>query len=74
MALLHLRRHSRVLSRVFSSLACTFLVSASAPPDWPQWRGPLGSGVSDQTGLPVTWNARSPNIKWHCEIPGVGLS
>jgi hypothetical protein len=24
--------------------------------DWPQFRGPTGQGVSEETGLPLTWS------------------
>lgn len=40
---------------------------------WPQWRGPLGTGVSDETGLPLKWTAQS-NIAWKADIPGFGAS
>src|SRR4051794_16509266 len=41
--------------------------------DWPQFRGPDGSGVADETGLPVTWSA-TENVRWKAELPGRGLS
>lgn len=37
--------------------------------DWPQFRGPRGSGVSDETGLPTTWGP-DENVKWKVELPG----
>jgi len=37
--------------------------------DWPQFRGPGGSGVSDETGLPTTWGP-DENVKWKAELPG----
>ena len=39
------------------------------PSEWAQWRGPMGSGVSEESGLPVRWGPRE-NIQWKAEIPG----
>jgi outer membrane protein assembly factor BamB len=44
-----------------------------AAADWPSWRGPLGSGVSVETGLPVTWSA-TQNVAWKATLAGVGVS
>ena len=41
--------------------------------DWPQFRGPRGSGVSQESGLPTQWS-ESENIRWKVEIPGTGHS
>ncbi len=41
--------------------------------DWPEFRGPGGSGVSDDTGLPLTWSA-TENIAWKTPLPGFGAS
>ncbi len=49
-------------------LAVTFAVA-----DWPQFRGPGGSGVSGATGLPVTWS-KTENVRWKAALPGRGLS
>ena len=37
-------------------------------PNWPQWRGPTGNGVSEATGLPTTWGPDS-NVAWRIELP-----
>src|SRR5579859_896782 len=37
--------------------------------DWPQFRGPGGSGVSDEAGLPTTWGP-AENVRWKTELPG----
>ncbi len=41
--------------------------------DWLQFRGEGGAGVSDETGLPVTWSS-TDNIVWRSELPGPGAS
>ena len=40
--------------------------------NWPGWRGPRGTGVSAESGFPVTWDAS--NIQWKTPIPGRGHS
>jgi len=39
---------------------------------WSQWRGPDGSGVSDETGLPAAWSPES--ARWKTALPGRGHS
>ena len=41
--------------------------------DWPQWRGPRGTGASDEKNLPVKWSA-TENVAWKAPIGGVGVS
>lgn len=41
--------------------------------DWPQWRGPLASGVSPEEGLPVRWSDRD-NVAWKAALTGLGIS
>ena len=40
--------------------------------DWTQFRGPLGNGVSSESGLPTTLSEK--NLKWEVVLPGRGLS
>ncbi len=40
---------------------------------WPQWRGPLGTGVAPQADPPVSWS-ESENIRWKVALPGKGHS
>jgi len=47
--------------------------AAGAQSDWPQWRGPLASGVAPSANPPVEW-AENKNIRWKAAIPGQGLS
>ncbi|HWI58422.1 MAG TPA: PQQ-binding-like beta-propeller repeat protein, partial [Bacillota bacterium] len=40
---------------------------------WPQWRGPLGSGVAPLADPPVTWSETN-HLKWKAKVPGSGTS
>ena len=70
-------RHPRVNPVVIRSVAAAlslFVATVSlAAADWPNWRGPLGSGVSTETGLPNTWSA-TQNVAWKAALAGVGVS
>jgi outer membrane protein assembly factor BamB len=46
----------------------TSIVDASGG-NWPQWRGPAGTGVSTEKNLPTEWSA-TKNIKWKTPIAG----
>ena len=41
--------------------------------DWPQWRGPLGTGVAPDAQPPVEWS-ETKNIRWKSALPGKGHS
>jgi hypothetical protein len=58
-------------SFIFASLAAASLLAADA--DWPQFRGPHGSGISAEKGLPVTWGS-DKNIAWKIDVTGAGAS
>ena len=51
----------------------TIVCSPAAADDWPQWRGPLGIGVSKERNLPLTWSA-AENVRWKAPLPGPGMS
>lgn len=40
---------------------------------WPQWRGPLGTGVAPHADPPLRWS-ESSNIRWKVALPGSGHS
>jgi outer membrane protein assembly factor BamB len=40
---------------------------------WPQWRGPLASGVAPLATPPVEWSEKK-NVRWKLELPGKGHS
>ena len=39
--------------------------------NWPQWRGPMGTGVSPDGEPPVEWSEEK-NVRWKVELPGRG--
>ncbi|HEY1598733.1 MAG TPA: PQQ-binding-like beta-propeller repeat protein [Pirellulales bacterium] len=49
------------------------LCLAAMAADWPQFRGPGGSGLGDDAPLPTQW-AADQNIRWKAILPGVGWS
>ena len=66
---------------LFSILASFFLTSvlyAAIPPVaaeqfWPQWRGPLATGVAPLADPPITWS-QTEHVKWKISVPGSGDS
>lgn len=42
-------------------------------PYWPQWRGPLGTGVAPNADPPVQWS-ETKNVRWKIALPGKGHS
>ena len=56
------------------ALLLVLAIQASATAaDWTAWRGPLGTGISDETGVPLRWSTDS-NIKWKVALPEPGNS
>jgi outer membrane protein assembly factor BamB len=48
-------------------------LAADAEHFWPQWRGPLATGVAPHANPPVRWS-ETENVRWKRELPGRGLS
>jgi outer membrane protein assembly factor BamB len=57
-------------------LALTLKIACvAADGNWPQFRGPSGSGLGDGSNPPVQWDAaKGTNIAWTSEIPGLSVS
>ncbi len=62
-----------VISLLSSVLLLNSTAGSSAAPNWPQWRGPGGQGISTEKNLPTEWSA-TKNIKWKTPIAGRGHS
>lgn len=58
-------------------VACAVLMWLSATAlsadNWPQWRGPAGSGVSAERDLPERWSG-TENVAWRVPLSGTGVS
>jgi outer membrane protein assembly factor BamB len=57
----------------FYSMLLVALVANVHAENWPNWRGPSSSGVSSETGLPVTWSD-TENVAWKAQFRGLGVS
>jgi outer membrane protein assembly factor BamB len=42
--------------------------------DWPQWRGPLGQGITSERNLPPAAGSTTLQVLWKTPIPGEGCS
>ena len=49
------------------------VIGAGSGSNWAQWRGPESQGVSNEQGLPSTWDEKT-NIRWKAAINGRGFS
>jgi len=43
---------------------------AGGASDWPDWRGPMRDGVSNETGLPESWSPEGENLLWMAPYGG----
>src|ERR1041385_5602551 len=58
-----------LLSFIITSLVITAIALPAALADnWPQWRGPLLNGVSNEKNLPVKWTTEE-NVTWKLPMP-----
>ena len=56
------------------TIVLAFMAGGSlAAADWPQWRGPNGTGATTETNLPVRWSS-TDNVAWKTPIGGLGVS
>jgi outer membrane protein assembly factor BamB len=64
----------RISLALIAAMSVGMLTTASSlAGNWPQWRGPDGSGISNEKNLPAEWSV-SKNIKWKTPIEGRGHS
>lgn len=70
------RNHLAILALALALPAATLPADAPTldPLDqWPQWRGPLATGVAPRGNPPVEW-AEDKNVRWKVALPGDGHS
>lgn len=74
---IHARPHAEKTNSEESALVPTRLVAfdeaAESLPGWSRFRGPNGTGISDDTNVPDTWS-ESQNLAWKTKLPGSGAS
>lgn len=58
---------------LFVTLALMFGGAAFSAENWPNWRGPSGTGISDGHSLPTHWGV-DENIAWRAPLQGLGVS
>jgi outer membrane protein assembly factor BamB len=59
--------------RTLIVISMLLLPSVVVGENWPQWRGPLGTGISTEKGLPTEWGMKQ-NVAWRSELAGLGVS
>jgi outer membrane protein assembly factor BamB len=67
-----MRRVPRVICALMA-VWCSQICIAVAADDWPHWRGPAATGVSPETGLPVSWS-KAAGVAWRAPLAGAGVS
>src|SRR5262245_7087864 len=59
--------------RSFIAIVLIAVASIAPASDWPQFRGPNGSGVSDEKNLPVGFT-EADGVLWKTKLPARGVS
>src|ERR1051325_9841709 len=65
----HTRRIALTLIVALTVAGLSSFARSAAAGNWPQWRGPDGSGISTEKNLPSEWSP-TRNIKWKTPIDG----
>ncbi len=71
-------KSTRLHQRIHLVLSCGLLLlgivdARAAEENWPQWRGPLGTGAAPKADPPVEWS-ETKNVRWKVALPGKGHS
>jgi outer membrane protein assembly factor BamB len=53
--------------------ALTLFMAAARAANWPAWRGPLGTGITEEKNFPTKWSA-TENVKWRVALLEPGNS
>jgi outer membrane protein assembly factor BamB len=57
------------MKRFLVGVALLLLARPAGAGEWPQFRGPDGTAVSDEKELPAKWST-TENVRWKAELPG----
>lgn len=59
----------RLLSLAFVVTSiCLLSLAVVSADNWPQWRGPMLNGISNEKGLPIKWTTEE-NVTWKLPMP-----
>lgn len=58
---------------LLSGLIIAIATTTGQAENWPQWRGPGGASIANESNLPTEWSL-DKNVKWKIDLPGVGWS
>lgn len=62
------------MNRFFLIATILFALNCSTVADnWPQWRGPEGTGITGAGNFPTEFSS-SENVLWKAKLPGIGSS
>src|SRR5258706_12290322 len=61
-----------IRSYLVCALMCSGTFSLFAE-NWPEWRGPKGTGVSSENDLPLKWSTNE-NVRWRMDLREPGNS
>src|SRR5687767_6824022 len=64
---------ARATRAALKGCATLLLVASVSADDWPQWRGPAGTGVSTDGSVPLQWSEKD-GIAWRAPLGGAGVS
>jgi outer membrane protein assembly factor BamB len=59
--------------RATALIVAAWMASVCYAENWPQWRGPTGTGVSAERDLPIVWR-EDRGVVWKCSLPEWGTS
>jgi outer membrane protein assembly factor BamB len=65
--------NTKLLPSAFCFLLFLSLANPAFTANWPAWRGPLGTGISEEKNLPTTWS-KTEAVKWRVALPERGNS
>src|SRR6185437_1812636 len=57
----------------WAAIAIICWASRASAENWPGWRGPMRTGISGETALPLQWSQRE-GVLWKTGLPGSGIS
>ena len=65
--------NTKLAALAFCLSSILSLASNALASNWPGWRGPAGTGICEEKGLPTTWSI-TENVKWRVALPEPGNS